>query len=86
MSFAKFITPRVIKVLYVIGIVFAALGAIVLVLKGFRLGIWRGILHLVLSPIVFLLYVLFARIWCEMILVVFRIAGNTDKLVEEKKA
>lgn len=89
LSFAEFITPRVIKVIYVIAIILAGLGTILLVLNGFRIGIGRGILHLVLAPIVFLLYVLAARVWCEIILVVFRIAGNTDKLVqlvEQKKS
>ncbi|MCC5843569.1 MAG: DUF4282 domain-containing protein [Verrucomicrobia bacterium] len=43
----------------------------------------KGIMFLILSPLLFLLYVLGARIWCEMIIVLFRIAENTSRLVEK---
>ena len=86
LSFTEFVTTRVIKVLFVIGVILAAVGAIALVVRGFHIGIGRGILHLILSPIVFLLYTLLARIWCEMIIAVFRIAENTSKLVQQQKS
>ncbi len=76
MSFSAFITTRVIKVIFIIGMVFAGLGVLALIGGGFASGFMRGLLMLVLSPVIFLIYVLFVRIWCEMIIVVFRIANR----------
>ena len=85
LSFTEFVTTRFIKVLFVIGIIFAAIGAIVLIVSGFGAGAVTGILFLILSPIVFLIYVFIVRIWCEIIIVVFRIAENTSRLVDQNK-
>lgn len=85
LSFTEFVTTRVIKIVFIIGIVFAAIGTIALIIGGFNAGPGRGVLSLVLSPIIFFLYVLGARIWCEMIIVVFRIAENTGRLVDQNK-
>ena len=40
---------------------------------------------LVLSPLVFLLYALVVRVWCELIIVVFRLAENTSRLAGQNK-
>jgi hypothetical protein len=86
LSFTEFVTIRFIKVLFIIGIIFAAIGAIVAIVSGFSIGVGVGILSLILSPIVFLIYVFIARIWCETIIVLFRIAENTGRLVEQNKS
>jgi hypothetical protein len=83
LSFTEFITIRIIKFLFVLGIILAAIGTLLLIVTGFSNGIGVGILSLVLSPLIFLVYVLLARIWCEMIIVMFRIAENTGRLVEQ---
>jgi hypothetical protein len=85
LSFSEFVTTRVIKILFIIGILFSALGALMIIIGGFNSGWGVGILALLLSPLVFLLYVLLARIWCEMIIVIFRIAENTARLVDQGK-
>ena len=85
LSFSEFVTTRVIKVLFVVGIVFSALGALAMIGAGFAAGAGRGILMLVLSPLVFLLYALVVRVWCELIIVVFRIAENTSRLAGQNK-
>ncbi len=86
LSFTEFVTTRVIKVLFIIGVVFASIGTIALIVGGFSAGTGKGIVFLILSPVVFLLYVLGARIWCEMIIVLFRIAENTSRLVDQNKS
>jgi uncharacterized protein DUF4282 len=83
LTFTEFITTRIIKLLFILGIIFAAIGTLLLIITGFSKGIGAGILALVLSPLIFLIYVLFARIWCEMVIVVFRIAEHTGRLVEQ---
>ena len=85
LSFSEFVTTRVIKVLFVVGIVFSALGALAMIGAGFAAGAGRGILMLVLSPLVFLLYALVVRGWGELIIVVFRIAENTSRLAGQNK-
>ena len=83
LSFTEFITIRIIKFLFILGIIFAAIGTLLLIVTGFSNGIGAGILSLILSPLIFLVYVLLARIWCEMIIVIFRIAENTGRLVDQ---
>lgn len=85
LSFSEFITARLIRVLYGIGIVMSGLLALGAVVTGFRRGAVAGILCLVFCPVLFILYVLLARVWCEMIMVLFRIADNTAKLAEQPK-
>ncbi len=85
-SFSEFVTTRVIKTLFVVAIVLVGLGTIGLVISGFSKSAVAGVFMLLLSPLFFLLYVLFARIWLELIIVMFRIAENTSRLVEQNKS
>jgi hypothetical protein len=86
LSFSDFITTRLIKILYVLAIVLCGLGALAMIIMGFSESAGLGILLLVLSPIVFLLYVIMARVWLEIIIVVFRIAENTQTLADKVKS
>jgi hypothetical protein len=86
LSFTEFITTRVIKVLFIIGVIFALIGTIALIIGGFSASTLTGIVSLIFSPVIFLLYVLGVRIWCEMIIVIFRIAENTSRLVDQNKS
>ena len=85
LSFSDFITTRLIKVLYVIAIVLAGFAALAVIVSGFTQGVGMGILFLILSPIVFFLYVIMARVWLEIIIVVFRIAENTQTMADKAK-
>ena len=82
LSFTEFVTTRVIKALYVIAIVIAAVFALGLLISGIAKGGAIAFLAVIFSPIAFFLYVLMARIWLEVIIVLFRIAENTGRLVE----
>ena len=81
-SFTEFLTTRVIKIIFVLAIVFAAISAFGVLISFFSRGVFAGLLGLVLAPIVFIVYVLLARIWLEVVIVLFRIAENTNRLVE----
>ncbi len=85
LSFSEFVTTRVIKVLYIIGMAFSAICPIALIVAGFILHPGYGVLFLLLSPVLFLLFLLFSRIGCEMIMVLFRIAENTSRLADQEK-
>jgi hypothetical protein len=86
LSFTEFVTTRVIQVVFVVGIVFSAVGTLTLIATAFNAGTVPGVLVLIVSPLFFLLYVLAVRIWCEIIIVVFRIAENTGRLVERDRS
>lgn len=77
LSFSQFLTTKILKILYVIFMVIAGIAVIGLIAASFAQGAAQGILVLLLSPIIWLLYVIFARIWIETIIVLFRIADNT---------
>lgn len=81
-SFTEFITPRIIKLLFVLAIIISAIFALFIFFVGITRGGLEALLTLILAPLVFLLYVVGARVWLEVIMVMFRIADNTDKLVE----
>ena len=85
-SFTEFVTTRIIKFLFVLSIILSAIVALGIVIAGFSSNSGAaGILALLFSPVVFFLNVLFSRIWLELIIVVFRIAENTGRLVEQNK-
>lgn len=85
LSFKEMITTKIIRVLYVIGIVFAAVIALGFIVKSFASGFFLGLLVLILSPVIFLLYVIFFRVWCEILLILFRIAENTEKMAPKSE-
>ncbi len=82
-SFTDFVTIRIIKVLFVLAIIGSGIGALVLLIGGITSGVAQAFVYIILAPIIFFLYVLLARIWLEVIIVLFRIAENTGKLVEQ---
>jgi len=85
LSFKEFVTIRIIKVLFVLAIIASGIGALALLIGGIAGGGAGAFISIILAPIVFFLYVLLARIWLEVIIVLFRIAENTGKLVEQTK-
>lgn len=83
LSFTEFVTTRVIKVLFVLAILLSAIGASAMLLGGIARGGGAAFLSIIIAPCAFFLYVLMARIWLEVIIVLFRIAENTGRLVEQ---
>ena len=82
-SFSEFITVKLIKILYILGIIFSTIVAIIFIVSGFNISTGVGIIFLILSPIIFLLYVILIRIYLEIIIVIFKIAENTKQLAEK---
>ena len=76
-SFNQFVTINLIKFLYLLSILSAALMALFLIVSGFGTSIGLGIFALLIgAPVVFLLTVISSRVFLEMALVVFRAAGH----------
>lgn len=74
-SFSRFVTENVIKVLYIIAVALAVVAAIVAVFTAFaNYGVSQGIGALLLSPVVLFFYVILIRVVFEIFIVIFRIA------------
>jgi len=82
-SFTEFIIPKVIKYVYLLAILLAVGSALVFIVTGFAKGILYGLVCLVLSPLVLLLYIIVARIYMEMIVVLFKVEENTAKMARK---
>jgi hypothetical protein len=86
-SFKEFITLQIIKYFFIIGIVFSALSALAILASGLstmNYDFEKGAIGILISPIVFILLVLFIRLSLEALVATFRIAENTTKLVEQR--
>lgn len=79
-GFASFVTPKLIKVLYTLIIVVLALVWLGFVITGFSASAAIGLLAVVGGAIVFLLYLILARVTLELFMAVFRIADDVQGL------
>ena len=80
-SFRRPVTPTMLKILHILPLLFAGWLALFLVLVGFETSLWLGIFALLPgAPVLFVLTVIFTRIFRETILVVSRMADQkTDR-------
>ena len=88
-SFDRFVTTKVIKILLGLAMLFNAVATIGIIVKGFGASAWAGILSLILSPVIYLIMMLVARIYLELIIVAFRIVehlSGIEELLKKKEA
>jgi hypothetical protein len=85
-SFERFVTVRLVKVLFIIGLVCAAIAAVTFIVQGFWINAGMGVVFLLLSPVVFLVYALLVRVGLEVVLVIFRIAEDIGRLAGPRSA
>lgn len=79
-SFTSFVTAKLIKVLYALGIVIGAIVGLFALVSAMGQGALAGLGALILVPLVFLLWVMYLRVVLEVLVVVFRIAENTAEI------
>ena len=79
-SFEEFISIDVIRVLYAVSILLAAIAVVVGVIAAFGNGIVYGIGALILAPIILFVYVLFTRVLMEIFIVIFKIADHLKEI------
>ena len=84
LSFQEFITPSIIKVLYVLCIIGIVVYCIVMAVSGFTAGFGYGLLALLGAIIAGAIFVIFARVYLEVIVVFFRILGLLEKMAAAK--
>jgi hypothetical protein len=87
LSFSSLVTTKVIKVLYVLSIVVIGLTALVFIASAFAQSAAAGLLVLVIvAPLVSFLYLIYARVFLEVIIVLFRILETNVQLVDLTRA
>ena len=82
-SFTELVTTKIIKVIYILVVVFAGLGAISSMLSSLIFYKSTGPFPLILSPIVFLLIVTFTRIFLEAMVALHRIQEHAAEIAEQ---
>jgi fatty acid desaturase len=80
LTFTKFVTPIVIKVAFIVVMLVAGLVWLGAIFAGFQSGFWGGIGGLIFGGLGFLMIVLLYRIMFELVMVIFAIKRNTDRL------
>lgn len=86
LSFKRFVTPRLVRMLYVLSLLAAVFYAASWMFSGFKSGTLSGLFTIITAPVAFLLYLIFARVTVELVLAVFRIADKIAPLSEEEAA
>jgi hypothetical protein len=80
-SFSSLITTRIIKILYVIILVVIGLFSLFAIIAGLSQGGGNAVATIIFVPIAALLYTIFARVYLEIIIVLFKIGENTGEMV-----
>ena len=87
-SFSQFASPQIVKFLYSLSILSAALFALFMIVVAFKASTWFGIFALLVgAPLILLLTVISSRVFLEMILVISRTAARVEniKLVDNEE-
>jgi hypothetical protein len=83
-SFTSLITTKIVKALYILSMVLIGIGALVLIIAAFAAKPAVGVIVLVVvAPIYVLVYLIWTRVFLELVIVLFRIMENTQALVEQ---
>jgi hypothetical protein len=89
LSFKDFVTPKIIKILFVIAMVVSCIAGLGIIGMGFSSGALAGVASIIVAPIAVVLYIIIARVWLELVLVIFSIEehtrGSAPVKTDEKK-
>ena len=82
-DFENFVTVKSVKFLYVLVQIFSGLFALKLIVTGFTVGFFWGLINLVIVvPIIFFIMIFAFRVVLEMVLVIFKISENISEMAE----
>lgn len=86
LSFSSLVTPRIIKIVYVLTLIGIGLAAILFIISAFSASSGFGaITLLIIAPIFSLFYIVYARVLLEFFLAIFRLAETNAELVTLKR-
>ena len=75
-SFSTFITSKLISVLYIASMVVAALSTLSILIGSFASDVTGGVIILILSPLIFLVQLVWFRVLLEIVVIIFKIAES----------
>lgn len=81
-----YITLRVLRVLYAISTVIILFVSVVFMLSMLFGGGARGLLFVILTPLVTFFYLILLRLWIETLANLQRVGDNTQKMVEQSSS
>lgn len=85
LSFTHFVTPKIIKFLFILVLVGIGLMVLGMIIAGFSNGFGTGLFVLIIGgPLVALLAVLYARALLEIIIVLFRMEEHLAELAKKR--
>lgn len=84
-SFQQFITPSIIKVLFIVSLVVICIGVLAYIVYGFWYSVGLGFFFLIGGLIGGFLALLYVRVLLEIFIVFFRIYDNTDNIAKGKR-
>jgi hypothetical protein len=85
LSFSQYVTPSVIRVLFILFMVVIGLSVIGGIINGFLWSPALGVFALVAGLIGGFVWLILARVFLELIMVFFNINKNTDELAKNKR-
>ncbi|HNQ98491.1 MAG TPA: DUF4282 domain-containing protein [Trueperaceae bacterium] len=86
MSFSQYVTPSIIRIVFVLSIVLSGIVAIgIFTTASSTFGAGGAILGLVLAVLGFILYIVLARMGLEVVIALFRIAENTRVIADNAR-
>jgi hypothetical protein len=80
LTFTRFLTVSVIKVIYLLGILALCILWLFMVIAGFAQGFGIGLAAIVVASIAWVIWLLLLRVQLELIVVIFRIGENTSAM------
>ena len=81
----KMVTPLVMTVIYWIGCVFLGLGSLIYLITRLASGsVTQILIGIITTPIILVLGFLYIRILCEVLIVIFKIHGNLQKIADKE--
>ncbi len=83
-SFKEFITPSVIKVLFIVMMVVIGLSVLGMIVQGFVFFGAVGVVMLIAALIWGFVALLFSRVFLELVMVFFNIHDHTKKMADKK--
>jgi hypothetical protein len=84
-SFEEFITPSIIKALFLIAIVVIGLSVLGAIIVGFMSSAGAGVFALIGGVIFGFFALLYARVILEVFIVFFRIRDDTEEIAQSKR-
>jgi len=81
-SFEEFITIRIIKVIFILGLILIGLGALGALVAGLSGGGTSAVLSLIFVPLGALVGIIFFRVYLELVVVIFRIGENASEIAD----